>query len=57
MNELNKALGDISNIRMQVARSTDFRGYGPATLAATGVLALAAATAQRLWLPGSRRTC
>ena len=52
MSELNKALGDISNIRMQVARSTDFRGYGPATLAATGVLALVAATAQRLWLPG-----
>ncbi len=52
MSELNKALGDISNIRMQVARSTDFRGYGPATLAATGGLALAAATAQRLWLPG-----
>jgi len=51
MSELNKALGDISSIRMQVARSTDFRGYGPATLATTGVLALAAAMAQRLWLP------
>ncbi len=51
MSELNKALGDISSIRMQMARSTDFRGYGPATLAATGVLALAAAAAQRLWLP------
>ncbi|MGB7267040.1 MAG: hypothetical protein WBC92_16110 [Terracidiphilus sp.] len=51
MHDLNKALGDISSIRMQVARSTDFHGYGPATLAATGVLALAAATAQWLWLP------
>lgn len=51
MSELNKALGDISSIRMQVARSTDFRGYGPATLATTGILALAAAMAQRLWLP------
>ena len=51
MSELNKALGDISSIRMQVARSTDFRGYGPATLAATGFLALAAAMAQRWWLP------
>lgn len=50
MQDLNKALGDISSIRMQVARSTDFRGYGPATLAATGVLALAAAMAQRRWL-------
>lgn len=51
MNNLNKALGDISSIRMQVARSTDFRGYGPATLGATGLLALLAAVAQALWLP------
>jgi len=55
MHDLNKALGDISSIRMQVARSTDFRGYGPATLAATGVLALAAAMAQRRWLPDAER--
>jgi hypothetical protein len=55
MNDLNKALGDISSIRMQVARSTDFRGYGPATLATTGVLALAAATAQWRWLPDPRQ--
>lgn len=51
MHDLNKALGDISSIRMQVARSTDFRGYGPATLAATGLIALVAATAQWRWLP------
>jgi hypothetical protein len=51
MRDLNKALGDISSIRMQMARSTDFRGYGPATLAATGVLAFAAATSQAYWLP------
>jgi len=51
MNDLNKAIGDISNIRMQVARSTEFRGYGPATLAATGLFAMAAAVAQALWLP------
>ncbi len=55
MSDLNKALGDISSIRMQVARSTDFRGYGPATLAATGVLALAAATVQWRWLPDARQ--
>ncbi len=55
MQDLNKALGDISSIRMQVARSTDFRGYGPATLAATGVLALAAATGQWRWLPDARQ--
>ena len=51
MNNLNKALGDISSIRRQVAHSTEFRGYGPATLACTGVLAVAAAGTQALWLP------
>jgi hypothetical protein len=51
MNDLNKALGDISSIRRQVAHGTEFRGYGPATLAATGVLAIAAAAAQSLWVP------
>lgn len=51
MNDLNKALGDISRIRRQVAHSTEFRGYGPATLASTGVLAVAAAGAQAIWAP------
>jgi hypothetical protein len=51
MDELNKALGDISSIRRQVARTTEFRGYGPATMAATGVFALVAAAAQNLWIP------
>jgi hypothetical protein len=51
MNDLNKALGDISSIRRQVAHSTEFRGYGPVTLASTGVIALAAAGAQAKWLP------
>jgi hypothetical protein len=51
MNDLHKALGDISSIRRQVAHSTEFRGYGPATLASTGVLAVAAAGAQSIWLP------
>jgi fumarate reductase subunit D len=50
MDDLNKALGDISSIRRQVARATEFRGYGPATLAATGVLAVLAACSQALWL-------
>ncbi|MEO8724506.1 MAG: hypothetical protein ABI383_00145 [Acidobacteriaceae bacterium] len=50
MNELHKALGDISSIRREMARSTQFRGYGPATLAATGAFALMAASAQALWL-------
>jgi hypothetical protein len=51
MNELYKALGDISSIRRQMASTTEFRGYGPATLAATGVFAILAATAQAFWLP------
>jgi len=51
VDDLNRALGDISSIRQQLARSTEFRGYGPATLAATGIFAIAAAAAQALWLP------
>ena len=51
MNDLNRALGDISSIRRQMARSTEFRGYGPATLAATGLIAVLAAAVQALLLP------
>ena len=51
MNDLNRALGDISSIRRQMARSTQFHGYGPATLAGTGLIAVAAAGAQALWVP------
>ena len=51
MNDLHKALGDISSIRRQVASSMEFRGYGPATLAATGVLAVSAAVVQSLMFP------
>jgi hypothetical protein len=51
MNDLNKALQDISSIRRQVARSTEFRGYGPTTLAATGGIAILAAGVQAVWLP------
>jgi hypothetical protein len=58
MDDLNKALGDISSIRRQVAQSTEFRGYGPATLVTTGVLAVAAAGTQEVWLlyPASHMT-
>jgi hypothetical protein len=51
MSELHKALGDISSIRRQVAHNTQFRGYGPATLAATGAVAILAASVQSIWLP------
>jgi hypothetical protein len=50
MNDLYKALGDISSIRKHLANTTEFRGYGPATLAATGVFAILAASAQARWL-------
>jgi hypothetical protein len=51
MNELYKALGAISSIRRQMASTTEFRGYGPATLATTGVFAVLAAAAQAHWVP------
>jgi hypothetical protein len=51
MRDLDKALADITAIRSQMARGTEFRGYGPATIAATAVLAVVAAVVQALWLP------
>ena len=53
--DLHKALSEISAIRGHIARGAVFRGYGPITLATTGLLALAAATVQAYWLPGSQR--
>jgi hypothetical protein len=51
VSDLDKALGDIQIMRRQMAQTTEFRGYGPVTLASTGVLAALAAGAQALWLP------
>jgi hypothetical protein len=51
MQDLDKALAEITEIRSQLARGIEFRGYGPLTVAATGMLALAAATVQAMWLP------
>ncbi|MGC1423416.1 MAG: hypothetical protein WA354_02350 [Terracidiphilus sp.] len=51
LHPLDKALGDITSIRRQVARTTEFRGYGAATLAATGVFAIGAAVTQAFVLP------
>lgn len=50
MDDLNKALTDLSHIRRQMARTTEFRGYGPATLAATGMIAIIAAAVQATWV-------
>jgi hypothetical protein len=49
MKDLDRALADISEIRSALARGTAFRGYGPATLAATGALAVACAFVQAHW--------
>jgi len=50
MRDLDKALADILAIRSQIAAGTAFRGYGPATMVATGGLALVTAIIQYLWL-------
>ena len=51
MRDLDKALADITAMRAQMARGTEFQGYGPITVAATGVLALLAAGAQAILIP------
>jgi hypothetical protein len=53
MTELRQALAEIRAIRTQVARGTQFRGYGPRSIAASGVLAFAVAAMQARWLTGS----
>src|SRR5262245_56389383 len=50
MKDLEDALSDIKAMRTQIARSTQFRGYSATAFAATGILALAAATAQSYWI-------
>jgi hypothetical protein len=50
MQDLHRALADISAIRGQMARGTVFHGYGPAALATSGLLALLAAVAQSRWI-------
>ena len=51
MTDLNRALVDIRDIRREVARTTEFRGYGPLTLSATAVLAVVAGVVQQWWIP------
>jgi hypothetical protein len=53
MSELRQALAEISAIRTQVARETQFRGYGPRSTAATGALAILVASVQSLWFKAS----
>ena len=52
MNELDRALADVAEIRSRIAQASEFRGLGPAALAASGGLAFAVAALQSL-LPGA----
>ncbi len=56
MTDLRQALADIDAIRSQVARSTQFRGYGPRSTAMSGLLAIAVASMQASWLSTSERS-
>jgi hypothetical protein len=55
MTELHRALADISAIRFQVARGAKFRGYGPLSIALSGILALAVAAGQSRWMSDPTR--
>jgi hypothetical protein len=50
MKEIQQALSEIHTIRNQVAHGTEFRGYGPASIAVSGILALLVAAAQTQWM-------
>ena len=50
MDDLERAIDQITVIRGQIARNTEFRGYGPVTHALTGCLAILAGAAQIAWL-------
>lgn len=49
MRDLDRALADIANIRSHLAAGTMFRGFGPAVVAVTGLLAIATAGARAIW--------
>jgi hypothetical protein len=50
MKDLQQALSEIHSIRNQVARGTEFRGYGPASIALSGLLAMVVAAVQAQWM-------
>ncbi len=49
MRTFDEALAEIAAIRGQIARGAEFRGYGPASIAASGVLALIVAALEARW--------
>jgi hypothetical protein len=56
MKELQQALSEIQSIRNQVARGTEFRGYGPVSIAMSGILALLVAVVQARWMTEHTKT-
>jgi hypothetical protein len=54
VSDLHQALEQLSAIRTQVARDTQFRGYGPVSIAASGLLALVVAAVQGHVRPNAR---
>lgn len=50
MKDLDEALAEITAIRSQIARTAEFHGYGPVTVATTGLMALVAGELQLHWL-------
>jgi len=52
LRDLRKALDDIGIIRQQMATGTVFRGFGPAVMASTGLLALVTAAVQAAFVRG-----
>lgn len=53
MQDLNKALAEIEDIRINLAASSVFRGFGPKSLAITGLLAGALGAIQHFFPPSS----
>jgi hypothetical protein len=49
LNDVDRALSQIADIRSRMAASTRFRGFGPHAVALTGLLAVGVALAQTLW--------
>ncbi len=49
MNDIKRAISDISDIRSQLAASTRFRGYAPELVASLGFASAAVLIAQTLW--------
>jgi hypothetical protein len=57
MKDLNEALTEITAIRRQTVRTAEFLGYGPVTVAITGLMAFAAAEVQARTVPGGCVRC